>query len=314
MNPLLVAGSVGLDWLIGDPRWLPHPVVGMGRIIAWWEKKLWSPHPRVAFASGLLLTAGLVVGVFAIAWFLLMHLAVAWAPLAWGTAVLLGAQALAARDLTAEARSVVRRVEENDLPGARRRLSRIVGRDTADLSREEILRATTESVAESACDGVIAPLVYLMLGGVPLAMAYKAANTLDSMIGHRTPRHEYFGKCAARLDDLLNFVPARLTAFLLAAAGFFLRLDAANALRVAIQQGCRHASLNAGYPEAAAAGALAVRLGGPVRYAGEWVDRPWLVGGDRPLAPADVQSIVRAMYLAEILALALGAFVAGGPL
>jgi adenosylcobinamide-phosphate synthase len=187
-------------------------------------------------------------------------------------------------------------------------LARIVSRDTADLSEAEVVRGAVESIAENSSDGVIAPLFYLALGGVPLALAYKAANTLDSMLGYRVGRYEYIGKAGARLDDVANFVPARLAALALIVAAWSLnRFDASYNGRTAWQimwrDGDKHASPNAGYPEAAVAGALGVQLGGPSQYFGELVKKPTL--GD-PLQSLSPEHIVRSLRLldgASLLAL-----------
>ncbi len=292
--------AVALDWVIGDPRWLPHPVVAMGRLIAAWERRLWSPRPPVAWLSGLALTAGLVTAAAgAAAWLL----AILPAPASAAAALLLGMQALAARGLHDEAAAVLERLDAGDLEGAQRQVARIVGRDVHRLDTQGVLRATAESVAESVSDGIVAPLAYLVLGGVPAALAYKAVNTLDSMVGHRDGRYEWFGKVAARLDDAANWLPARLTALALAAGAATVGLDGRRALACALRQGRRHPSPNAGYPEAAAAGALHARLGGPAAYGGEVVDKPWLDGGDRPLTTAGVRRLLRAAAVAEGLAL-----------
>ncbi len=302
MTPPLWLGpaAVALDWTIGDPHWLPHPVVGMGRLIAAWERRLWSPRRGVGWLSGLGLTAGLVAGVAIAADGLLALLP---GPLALGAAILLGAQTLAARGLADEARVILDRLDAGDLDGARRGVALIVGRDVDRLDGQGVLRATAESVAESASDGVVAPLACLVLGGVPAALAYKAVNTLDSMIGHRGARYEWFGKVAARLDDVANWLPARLTALALAAAAPAVGLDGRRALACAWRQGRRHQSPNAGYPEAAAAGALGARLGGPSTYGGQLVAKPWLDGGGEPLSTDGVRRLVRAVALAELLAL-----------
>ncbi len=302
MTPPLWLGpaAVALDWVIGDPRWLPHPVVGMGRVVATWERRFWSPKPAAAWVSGLALTAGFVTGSAAAADRLLALLP---PPIAMAAALLLGAQTLAARGLAEEATAVLDRLDAGDLEGARRQIARIVGRDVDRLDAQGVLRATAETVAESASDGVVAPLAYLVLGGVPAALAYKAVSTLDSMIGHHGGRYEWFGKVAARVDDLANWLPARLTALALAAAAPAVGLQGRAAFACALHQGRRHQSPNAGYPEAAAAGALGTRLGGPSTYAGEVVEKPWLEGGDRPLTTDGVRRLLRAVVIAELLAL-----------
>jgi adenosylcobinamide-phosphate synthase len=187
------------------------------------------------------------------------------------TELLLGWTCLATRNLVDETLAVIRALEQDDLPRARLRVSRIVGRDTQALSETEIHRAVIETLAESACDGIVAPLLYMAIGGVPLAMAYKAVNTLDSIIGHADHRYFYFGKAAARLDDVANYLPARLTALAIAGGA-----GSASALRTWWRDGGKHKSPNAGQPESAMAGALRVRLGGENSYAGERIAGPLL--------------------------------------
>ena len=194
-----------------------------------------------------------------------------------GLEVLLAWTCLASRNLVDESLAVIRALEQEDLPLARQRLSRIVGRDTQALEDTEIHRALIETLAESTCDGIVAPLFYMAIGGVPLAMAYKAVNTLDSMIGHADQRYFYFGKAAARLDDLANYLPSRLTALAIAAtAGMVGNSSGTSALRTWWRDGNKHKSPNAGQPESAMAGALRVRLGGLNTYGGEQITAPLL--------------------------------------
>jgi adenosylcobinamide-phosphate synthase len=260
-----------LDWLIGDPTWWPHPVRWMGQMIRSGEGLLRkvTRTPSGEFVAGLGLTV-LVVGTFGVG---------SWAVLRWLQAwnqtvgivvsVFLAASTLATRSLLDEAREVIRFLASDDLLSAQRHLARIVGRDTHELDAQEVIRATIETLAESACDGVVAPMFYLAIGGVPAALAYKAINTLDSMIGHRDKQYEFFGKCAARSDDAASYVPARLTALLLVAGAWTLKLNWRDAWRILHRDGGKHESPNAGRPEAAMAGALGVRLGGTNFYDGE---------------------------------------------
>jgi adenosylcobinamide-phosphate synthase len=219
--------------------------------------------------------------------------------------VVLGASTLAVRDLLAEVGAVAAALEADDLALARHRVARIVGRDTAALDADEIARAAIETLGESACDGIVAPLFWFALGGVPAALAFKAASTLDSMIGHREPRYRRFGAFAARLDDALNFVPARITAALIAVCAGTPR----RTLAVAWRDAPGHASPNAGWPEAALAGALNVRLGGANTYAGERIDGPHFNAGAPAPAVADVRRAMRVVRRAAraARALAIGA-------
>jgi adenosylcobinamide-phosphate synthase len=302
ISPELLALAYSLDWLIGDPAWLPHPVRWMGRMISVGERlmRVVVGGPIMEFLAGGALTLA-IVGTFGIgSWALLLWLR-NWKPgLAFVVTVYFAVSALATRSLLAEARAVRRFVVDGDLPSARKQVARIVGRDTENLSSAEVTRATIETLAESASDGIVAPMFYLAIGGVPLALAYKAVNTLDSMIGHRGKRYEFFGKFAARLDDVVNFIPARLTALLLVSAASTLRLDSRGAWRVMRRDGGKHSSLNAGRPEAAMAGALGVRLGGTNFYDGQAHCGQYL--GD-PHAALDQQALGNALRLTTCVSL-----------
>jgi adenosylcobinamide-phosphate synthase len=283
----IIAASCLLDWIAGDPEWFPHPVRWMGRYTQLAESLLRRPEQSASdeLLSGVTVTAVLVGASYLgtakaiqIAYRLSTKIGLA-------TEFLLGWTCIASRNLIDESLAVIRALEEGDIIRARQRLSRIVGRDTQSLSETEINRAVIETLAESACDGIVAPMFYMAIGGVPLAMAYKAVNTLDSMIGHADDQYFYFGKTAARLDDVANYLPSRLTAVALAAAaGMGSAMSARSALRIWRRDGGKHKSPNAGQPESAMAGALQVRLGGDNTYAGEHIAAP-LLGAEfeRPL-------------------------------
>lgn len=274
-----IAAAYLLDWIAGDPEWLPHPVRLMGRCSQRGEALLRRPGQSANYEllAGGAMTLG-IIGVFYIG----TTRAIEWAyrigsGTGFITELLLGWTCLASRGLVDEANAVIRALKQEDLPRARQRLARIVGRDTQVLRATEMHRAVIETVAESACDGVVAPLIYMAIGGVPLAMAYKTINTLDSMIGHANERYFYFGKAAARLDDVANYLPSRLTALAIATASW-MESDASgtSALRIWKRDGAKHKSPNAGQPESAMAGALCVRLGGENTYAGERIVTPLL--------------------------------------
>jgi adenosylcobinamide-phosphate synthase len=268
-----------LDWIAGDPEWLPHPVRLMGHCSQGGETLLRRPGQSADYelVTGGALTLGLV-GVF----YLGTAKTIEWAHrIGCGTGIVtelfLGWTCLASRSLVDESRAVVRALDQEDLRGARLRLSRIVGRDTQALSETEIHRAVIETLAESACDGIIAPLMYMAIGGVPLSMAYKTINTLDSMIGHADEHYFYFGKAAARLDDVANYLPSRLTALAIAMAAWMgSNASGSSALRTWLRDRGKHKSPNAGQPESAMAGALRVRLGGENTYASERIATPLL--------------------------------------
>jgi adenosylcobinamide-phosphate synthase len=300
---LLFTLAYVLDWLVGDPEWAPHPVRWMGRLIQAGESYLrnFIRTPRTEFVGGMLLSV-LVVGVFGLGgWRLLLWLAGWNRTLAFIVSLYLAVTSLATRSLLDEARAVQRLLVKCELPGARRQVARIVGRDTHELDEQEITRAVIETLAESASDGIVAPMFYLAFGGVPAALAYKAANTLDSMIGHYDERYKYFGKFAARLDDAVNFIPARLTALLFVLAAWTLRLDWRGAWRVLWRDGAKHKSPNAGRPEAAMAGALNVRLGGSNYYDGEIRCNPYLGEPNRPLDDRALGNALRLTVCVSLL-------------
>jgi adenosylcobinamide-phosphate synthase len=291
-----------LDWLIGDPRWLPHPVVIIGRLITFLEKQFRRTLRQELLGGTLLLigTVAITAGIAA----LLLKLAYAVSPAAgFIVAVLLSWSCLAARSLHLQSALVARALAGGDLAGARRCLALIVGRDTAALEEPDIWRGTVETVAENTADGVIAPLLCLMLGGPVLGLAYKAVNTLDSMVGYKNETYLLFGRASARCDDLANWLPARLTGLLLVLAAPLAGLSLQGAWRIMRRDGRNHSSPNSGIPEAAAAGALGVQLGGINYYFGRPVAKPVIGEPLHPIAVSDWRAAVRLMYGAEALLL-----------
>jgi adenosylcobinamide-phosphate synthase len=296
----LLIGAFLLDLAVGDPRWLPHPVILMGKIISYGERLLRSGHARRDFLAGTALalflialsaaTAAVLVDIFLLLPFWLSFIATA----------TLASTTLATRGLLDAVARIETPLSKGNLPEGRQRLSDIVGRDTSALNQDKVLRASLESLAESTCDGIVAPLFYLFLGGIPLAIAYKAINTLDSMIGYRTERYFYFGKFAARLDDLANYIPARLTALFIVVAALAARLNPARAFQTVRRDHANHLSPNAGYPEAALAGAFGLRLGGPNIYFGEEIYRPYM-GDD--LTPAGIEMLKEGRVLCLVTAI-----------
>lgn len=305
MTGWMLLGAFGLDLLLGDPRGWPHPVAWTGRLIQRLEN-LWTGLLGRCRLAGVLLTFSTLLVAGGTAWGLLA-LACFLHPWLWGaTALWLAWTCLALRSLHSESLAVVRHLEAGDLAAARQALSFVVGRDTAELSETEILRAAIETVAENTSDGVVAPLFYLCLGGPVLGILFKAASTLDSMVGYKNERYREVGWASARLDDLLNLVPARLTGMLMALAAAVLRLDAVSALKIMWRDGRKPKSPNAGIPEAAVAGALGIRLGGPAVYFGQQVEKPTLGDDDQPVTPAAYRQTVQMMYLASLFMLGLG--------
>ena len=281
-----LALGYALDLLLADPEGWPHPVRTYGALIAAGEKRL--NHGTHRFTKGALLAGGLVGGTFAV--FTLLDKLVQRLPSPAAVAlhsvwVFYG---LANTGLVREGRAVFTVLDQQGLAAGRRQLARIVGRDTAQLDAQQIRTAVLESLAENLSDGVVAPLCAYALGGVPGLMAYKMVNTLDSMVGYRSPRYEQFGKFAARLDDVANLLPARLTAGLLAALG-----GSGRAFQFIERFGNQHKSPNAGYPEAALAGVLDCRFGGPNYYHGQLVPKPYIGDNPRAIAPAEIDRVAR---------------------
>ena len=220
-------------------------------------------------------------------------------------------QALAAKGLVQESTIVYWELVKDDLPAARKAVSRIVGRDTEALTAEGVTKAAVETVAEYASDGVIAPLLYMLLGGAPLALTYKAINTMDSMLGYKNEKYLYFGRAAAKLDDVANYIPSRLAALLWIMAAAFTRNDAKGAWRIWRRDRRNHASPNSAQTESACAGALGVQLAGPAYYFGEYYPKPTIGDPLRPIEPEDILRADRMMYVASGFALAFGCAIRG---
>jgi adenosylcobinamide-phosphate synthase len=291
--------AFGLDLLIGDPRWFPHPVRFIGRMALRLEYPLRRLLPSAWWAGviAVLLVLGIVGGV---AWGSLT-LAALWHPWAADVVgVLFLWTGLACRDLASHARAVQRALFAGNLPRARERVGWLVGRDTADLDEAEIARAAVESVGENLVDGVTAPLFWAAVGGPIGILLYKAVNTLDSTFGYRNARYLRFGWASARLDDVANWLPARLTLPFMVAAAWLLRLHAGAAWRIGWRDHSQHPSPNSGWSEAAMAGALGVRLGGENSYGGVLSRRPYL--GD-PTEPLHARHIAQANRLLIVTAM-----------
>jgi len=317
MDVLIITTAYLLDLLLGDPSWFPHPV----RLIGWsvgqlevcLRKAVWTP--RGEQAAGIILVLTVVGAVYGTSHELLVLSASLSRTLFVLLSILVAWTTLATKSLAQAAGDVRRPLADGDLPGARKKLSMIVGRDTQELPESEIVRATVETVAENTSDGVIAPLFYLAIGGPALALAYKAVNTLDSMVGHRNERYRHFGWAAARLDDLANFIPARITAVLICMATEIVALmrfsvpepqseirnPKSGSWRIMLRDGTKHPSPNSGWPEAAMAGSLGVRLGGTSTYGGKLSQRPHLGDPTRMLESNDIALAVRLLYAASLL-------------
>jgi adenosylcobinamide-phosphate synthase len=279
-----------LDLLIGDPAWLPHPVVGYGKMISFGEHRLNKGTHRKL--KGALMAIVLISMVFAVAYFGLSILP----PFGRvGVDLILIFYCLAGTTLIREVRQVFLALDRS-LDEGRKQVARIVGRDTSELSAQEVRTAALETLAENLSDGVIAPLFWFAILGIPGMLAYKMVNTLDSMIGYRTDRYRDFGCWAAHIDDIANYIPARLTALLMIVAAGEPRLTG-----FVWRNGRNHASPNSGYPEAALAGILNCRFGGPHYYFGQLFDKPFIGTNDRPLTTDDMRTAVQINRTAEVL-------------
>ena len=306
----VLAAAYVLDWCVGDPSALLHPVRMMGAAIVRGEAMVRRRSPATPSGErigGALLTVAIVGGSALMTATVLRGVRGIDARAGRLVEIVIAASTLATRDLLDEARTVERTLVAGDLPSARRRVARIVGRDVDELDESGIARATIETLAESTCDGIVAPLVALALGGAPLAMAFKATSTLDSMIGHREPPYTHLGTAAARLDDLFNIIPARLTALVMVVSAPLVGGSARRAFRAVRADARRHRSPNSGFPEAAMAGALGVRLGGASSYDGVRVELPPLHAIGRAPTRRDVS---RAMSLCALTSLIVGGAVA----
>jgi adenosylcobinamide-phosphate synthase len=316
MPPFCIVLAFLLDLAAGDPKKAPHPVKLIGKAASWIEKPLFSASkgPASKVALGGLMVAVIVTVVYTSSYFLIQavteHLGSA---AGWALQALLAYTTISARGLADAAGEVLAPLSAGDLVSARKSVATVVGRDTGSLDEAGVARAAVETVSENTSDGVVAPLFYLAIGGAPLALAYKAVNTMDSMFGYKNERYMHFGYAAARLDDLANFVPARLTALLMVAAAWVLsisgnvRFSPGRAWAVLVRDGKNHSSPNSGYPEAAAAGALGVRLGGESSYFGVNVVKPFIGEAAEPLSASKISDSVKLMYATSTLGLAVAA-------
>lgn len=290
-----------LDIVFGDPAYLPHPVVGFGKLISWGERHLNCAKRRMV--KGAVWALLLIAATFVITYLLLRYAAHYSSILYTIVCTISVFYCLAGTTLIREVRETFKAVDRS-LDEGREQVARIVGRDTSELNAQEIRTAALETLAENLSDGVIAPLFWFLLLGVPGMMAYKMVNTLDSMIGYRNERYKDFGCFAARIDDIANYLPARITSFLMVLASGKLKL-----LSFVKKYGNQHASPNSGYPEAALAGVLNCRFGGPHNYFGEEVWKPYIGSNDRLLATEDMNTAVRINRSAEMIMIAFIALV-----
>ncbi|CAI8888551.1 Cobalamin biosynthesis protein CobD [Brevibacillus sp. IT-7CA2] len=294
-----------IDRVVGDPRSLPHPVIIMGwwitrleRVIRFLVKK--ESHLRLA---GVLFPLVIVGGSYAVVWLLLWGATFIHPVLAWILGAWLISTTIATKGLADAGMEIARHLVAGDMEAARRSLSMVVGRDTERLDEPEVCRGAVETVAENIVDAIVSPLIYAAIGGAPLAMAYRAANTLDSMVGYKNEQYMNLGWASARFDDVLNYIPARLTALLLVAASWLQRLDGKQCWAMIRRDAHLHPSPNSGLPEAGVAGALGVQLGGLNYYQGVASNRAKMGDAKRPLQASDIVTTIRLMYLVSLLSL-----------
>lgn len=308
---LFVLTAFLLDLLVGDPRWIPHPVVLIGKAIEKLERlsRRISQNAAALKITGVLTAAIIVAGSWGLTWLLLRWV---FNLNYWAGAVLsiwLISTTIAARGLAGAAGEIYILLQSGNLAEARRKVGMIVGRDTGNMESGCVIRASVETVAENIVDGVVAPLFYAFIGGAPLAMAYRAVNTLDSMLGYKNERYINFGMASARLDDIANYIPARLTGLFLLAAVWLFRMDVKGSLGAILRDASGHPSPNSGITEAAVAGALGVRLGGMNYYNGCGSFRAYMGKDLTPLEPGHIKQTIRLMYLSSFIAVLTGVLI-----
>jgi len=303
----IVAGFI-LDLIFGDPHSLPHPICLIGNFISFLERNL-----RKIFGfsnNGLLFGGGVLVLIVISTCFVLpyalLYLAGMVNPwLAFALETLMFYQIFATKCLRDESMKVYYALQKGDLDEARLMLSWIVGRDTKNLSEAEVTKGAVETIAENTADGIIAPMFYMFLGGAPLAFLYKGINTMDSMVGYKNEKYLYFGRCAAKLDDVANFIPARITGLLMIGAAYFLNLDVQGAWKTFWRDRYNHLSPNSAMTESVAAGALNIQLGGGHFYFGKWVHKDTIGDDIRPVKAEDIVATNNLLYMTAILSLIL---------
>ena len=303
----LLTGYV-LDLIFGDPRQIYHPIRIIGNLIAVLEKGIRKVFPKTSkgeLAGGTVLVVLVVLICTAVPAALLGLAAWIHPVVYWLLASFWCWQILATKSLKTESMKVYAPLKEGDLPAARRAVAMIVGRDTERLTEEGVAKAAVETVAENTSDGIVAPLIFIALGGPVLGFFYKAVNTMDSMVGYKNERYLYFGRTAARLDDVLNFLPSRISAWLMILAAAILGMDGKNAKRIYLRDRKNHASPNSAQTEAVMAGALRVQLAGDAWYFGELYKKPTIGDPFRAVEPEDIVRANRLMYLTSALALAV---------
>ena len=303
----IIAGFI-LDLIFGDPHWLPHPICLIGNLIGFIEGNLrprLEPNKNALLLGGALMVIIVLVISFAVPMAILLAAGMVSPWLAFALETLMCYQIFATKCLRDESMKVYDALHNNDLADARVKLSWIVGRDTQNLDEEEITKGAVETVAENTADGIIAPMFYMFLGGVPLAFLYKGINTMDSMVGYKNDKFLYFGRCAAKLDDVANLIPARITGLVMIAAAFLVGLDGKNAWKIFWRDRYNHLSPNSAMTESVTAGALNIQLGGDHFYFGKLVHKDTIGDDIRPVCPEDIKKTNNLLYMTAVLCLLL---------
>ena len=303
-----IIGGFILDLIFGDPHWLPHPICLIGNLIGFLERNLrpkLAPNKTALLVGGALMVIIVLVISFVVPMAILLAAGMVSSWLAFALETLMCYQIFATKCLRDESMKVYTALHNHDLADARVKLSWIVGRDTQNLDEEEITKGAVETVAENTADGIIAPMFYMFLGGVPLAFLYKGINTMDSMVGYKNDKFLYFGRCAAKLDDLANLLPARITGLVMIGAAFVLGLDGKNAWKIFWRDRYNHLSPNSAMTESVTAGALNIQLGGDHFYFGKLVHKDTIGDDIRPVCPEDIVKTNRLLYMTAVLCLVL---------
>ncbi len=303
----IVAGFI-LDLLFGDPHWLPHPICLIGNLIGFLEKnlrRLLAPGKAALLIGGALMVVIVLVITFAVP-YAVLALAESVSPwLRFALETIMCYQIFATKCLRDESMKVYTALHSGDLADARVKLSWIVGRDTQNLDAEEVTKGAVETVAENTADGIVAPMLYMFIGGAPLAFLYKGINTMDSMVGYKNDKFLYFGRCAAKLDDLANLIPARITGLVMIVASYFLNLNARGAWKIFWRDRYNHLSPNSAMTESVTAGALDIQLGGDHFYFGKLVHKDTIGDDIRPVRPDDIIAANNLLYMTAVISLLL---------
>lgn len=303
----IVAGFI-LDLIFGDPHWLPHPICLIGNLIGFLDKKLrrmLAPGETALLLGGALMVIIVLVIAFAVPYAVLTLAEHVNPWLRFALETVMCYQIFATKCLRDESMKVYTALKDNDLVDARLKLSWIVGRDTKELDAAEVTKGAVETVAENTADGIIAPMFYMFIGGAPLAFLYKGINTMDSMVGYKNDTYLYFGRCAAKLDDLANLIPARITGLVMIAAAYCVGLNGAGAWKIFWRDRYNHLSPNSAMTESVTAGALNIQLGGDHYYFGKLVHKDTIGDDIRPVCAEDIVQANRLLYMTAVLCLAL---------